>query len=269
MEKNAKIIAVINNKGGVGKTMTAQNLSAALADKGKRVCMIDFDSQHNLTNRCENVKREESKLKEHLYRGCSIEDYLADPNLKIYPLEVKDKLYLIPSTIELAHYSASLYNLNPSENPSDKLKELCNDLRPAFDFIIIDSEPGMSALMVNATKAADLVIIPVNCLDALSGADEGVFGIMNRNNLDTPYFFLQTLYENRLKSSRDIRSQLLEEAYENTFRTYIKRNEYLNSAGNYGLDIFEHAPRSGGANDYKDLAIEIQAIFRKKNKKQA
>ena len=74
------------------------------------------------------------------------------------------------------------------------------------------------------------------------------------------------MYENRLKSSREIRSQLLEEAYDNTFRTFIKRNEFLNIASIYGLDVFEHAPKSGGANDYKDLAIEILAIFKKKIK---
>lgn len=266
MEKKAKVIAIINNKGGVGKTMTAHNLAAALAAKGKKVCMIDFDSQHNLTNRCENKNRAEI-LKEQQYKGCAIEDYLSDPTIDIQPIEVKKNLFLIPSTIALAEYSASLYNIQ-NGNPSDKLKELCNDLQNTFDFIVIDSEPGMGALMVNATKAADLIIIPINCLDALSGADEGVFGIMDKNNLNIPYYFLQTMYESRLKSSRDIRSQLLEEARENTFITFIKRNEYLNSAGIYGLDVFEHAPKSGGANDYNDLAVEVLSIFKKMNKKQ-
>jgi par A-like chromosome partitioning protein len=265
MKKEAKIIAVINNKGGVGKTMTAQNLAAALAAKAKKVCMIDFDSQHNLTNRCENKNRVE-ELREQQYKGRTIEDYLSDSTLDIQPIEVKKNLYLIPSTIALAEYSASLYNMAQNENPSDKLKELCTYLEDAFDFIIVDSEPGMGALMVNATKAADLVIIPISCLDALSGADEGVFGIMDKNNLNTPYYFLQTMYENRLKSSREIRSQLLEEACENTFKTFIKRNEFLNNAGIYGLDVFEHAPKSGGANDYKDLATEVLSIFKKKNK---
>lgn len=263
MKKKATVIAVINNKGGVGKTITVQNLSAALADRGKKVCMIDSDSQHNLTNRCNNQKIEEQK-----YKGYAIEDYLSDPTLEIVPIEVKKKLFLIPSTIELAKYSASLYNMNQNSNPSGKLKDLCTDLQNEFDYIIIDSEPGMSAIMVNATKAADLIIIPINCLDALSGASEGVFGILDENNLDTPHYFLQTMYESRLKSSRDIRRQLLEEAYENTFGTIIKRNEYLNSAGIYGLDIFEHAPRSGGANDYRDLAVEVQAILKKLSRKQ-
>lgn len=266
MDRKAQTIAVVNNKGGVGKTMTAQDLSAALANKGKKVCMIDSDSQHNLTNRCANRNRVE-ELKEHQYKGYALEDYLANSTLEIQPLEVKKNLFLIPSTIELAKYASSLYNMDQSENPSGKLKELCNDLKEVFDYIIIDCEPGMSALMVNAIKAADLIIIPINCLDALSGADEGVFGIMDRNNLNTPYYFLQTMYENRLKSCRDIRSQLLEEARENTFITFIKRNEYLNSAGNFGIDVFEHAPKSGGANDYKDLATEVLSIFKKLNKK--
>ena len=266
MGKKAKITAVVNNKGGVGKTMTAHNLSAAMADKGKNVCMIDSDSQHNLTNRCENKNRVE-ELQKRQYRGLALEDYLSNPELAICPLEVKKNLYLIPSTIELATYSASLYHLGPNENPSDKLKNFCNDLQEEVDFIVIDSEPGMGPLMVNATKAADLIIIPINCLDALNGASEGVFGIMDNNNLNTSYYFLQTMYENRLKSSRDIRCQLLEEARENTFSTFIKRNEYLNSAGNYGLDIFEHAPKSGGASDYKYLASEVMSILKKQNKK--
>lgn len=260
----AVVIAVTNNKGGVGKTITTQDLSAALADKGKNVCMIDFDSQHNLTNRCKNEQRAE-ELEELLSKGGSIENYLRNSKLEILPFKIKENLFLIPSTIELAQYSTSLYQLSPSESPSEVLKRFCNDMREVFDFIIIDSEPGMGALMVNATKAADLIIIPINCLDALGGASEGVFGIMDQNNLQTPYFFLQTMYEHRLKSSRDIRSQLIAEERSNTFHTYIKRNEYLNSAGNYGLDIFEYAPKSGGAGDYKDLASEVLSII--KNRK--
>lgn len=265
MKKKARIIAIINNKGGVGKTMTAQNLAAALAAKSNKVCMIDCDSQHNLTNRCQNKNRVK-ELSEQLYKGRTIENYLSDSNLDIEPIEVKKNLFLIPSTIALAEYAVSLYNMDQNENPSGKLKELCTYLQEVFDYIVIDSEPGMGALMVNATKAADLIIIPISCIDALSGADEGVFGIMDKNNLNTPYYFLQTMHEGRKKNSKDIRSQLLEEAFENTFKTFIKRNEYLNSAAVYGLDIFEHAPKSAGADDYKDLAIEVLAIFKKLNK---
>lgn len=265
---NATVISIINNKGGVGKTMTAHNLSAALAAKGKKVCMIDFDSQHNLTNRCENPDREDPALIDHNYTGRSIEDYLEDTTLEISPIIVKKNLSLIPATIRLAELSAKLYGMKKSEGPSDRLKLLCSDLQETYDFIIVDSEPGMSALMVNATKAADIIIIPVSCMDALSGAGEGVFGIMDSNFLNTPYYFLQTMYEGRLRSSRDIRSTLLEDACDHTFRTYIKRNEYLNSAGEIGKDIFEYLPKSGGATDYKDLATEIISILKKNNPKQ-
>ena len=267
MKKKAITISIINNKGGVGKTMTVQNLSAALAEREEMVCMIDLDSQHNLTNRCENLGREEEELRICKYEGCAIEDYLANPEIPIRPLMIKKNLFLIPSTIRLAEVSASLYSMNIGERPSDKLKDLCNDIQNKFDFIIIDSEPGMSALMANAAKAADIIIIPINCQDALSGAGEGVFGIMDNNNLDTPHYFLQTMFENRLKSSRDIRSKLTEEAYENRFYTIIKRNEHLNIAGNLGLDVFEHAPKSGGASDFKDLAAEILSIIKRGNKK--
>lgn len=267
MNKKTYTISIINNKGGVGKTTTAQNLSAALAEKGKNVCMIDFDSQHNLTNRCENPNRVE-ELKEHLYEGCAIEDYLTNHELKINPLNVKNNLYLIPSTIKLAELSASLYSMDDNEAPSNKLKELCLDLQGIFDFIVIDCEPGMSALMANATIAADIIIIPVSCQDALIGAQEGVFGIMDNNNIDIPYYFLHTIYEPRLKSHRDIRNKLLEEAHENTFHTSIKRNEFLNIASNNGLDVFEQAPKSGGANDFKDLAAEVISIIKKINKKE-
>lgn len=266
MSKKAITISIINNKGGVGKTTTAQNLSAALAERGKNVCMVDFDSQHNLTNRCENPNRVE-KLKERQYENCAIEDYLINPNLEIIPINVKNNLYLIPSTIRLAELSASLYSMKSDENPSYQLKELCYYLREKFDFIIIDCEPGMSALMANATIAADMIIIPVSCQDALIGAQEGVFGIMDNNNIDIPYYFLHTLCEPRLKSYQDINNKLLEDARENTFHTSIKRNEYLNIAGNNGLDVFEQAPKSKGANDFKALATEVISIVKKLNKK--
>lgn len=260
-------IGIINNKGGVGKSMTAQNLGAALALKGFKTCLIDFDSQHNLTNRYQNSSRESEVIQNKYYTNVSIEAYLLDETLPILPIEIKKNLHLIPSTIKLSEVSAALYAMKKDQNASEKLRELCNLLQPYYDFIIIDSEPGMSALMVNATKASDLIIIPVSCLDALDGAGEGVFGIMEANQLDTPYFFLQTIYESRLKSSRDIRSALIYSACENTLRTFIKRNEYLNSAGSYGQDIFEYAPKSGGANDYKDLATEIVSLLKSANKK--
>lgn len=178
---------------------------------------------------------------------------------------MKKNLYLIPSTIKLAQLSGTLYNTKDRENPSEKLKNFCNELQENFDFIIIDSEPGMGALMVNAVKAAEMIIIPINCQDALKGACEGVFGIMDANLIDTPYYFLQTMFESRFKTNRDIQTKLIKEAYQNTFHTYIKRNEFINVAAcNYGLDIFEYAPKSGGANDYRNLASEIISILKTK-----
>ena len=262
----ATVISIINNKGGVGKTMTAQNLSAALAAKGKKVCMIDFDSQHNLTNRYENEGRGVEELTNRSYQDISIEDYLTRPELDLNPIEVKKNLYLIPSTIRLAELSAVLYNMKANENPSRKLKSLCDTLSDYFDFIIVDSEPGMSAVMVNATVAADMVIIPVSCMDALEGASEGVFGIMKNNGLETDYYFLQTFYDEKLASSRNIRHRLLEEADGNYFNTCIKRNEWLNKAGEMGMDIFELAPKTTGANNYKELASEILGKLKKKSK---
>jgi chromosome partitioning protein len=261
MEKKTIVVSVINNKGGVGKTMTAQNLGAALALKGKKVCMIDFDSQHNLTNRFENDQRTGALLTKD-YANISIEDYLTNEELAINPIEIKKNLYLIPATIRLAELSARMY-ARKGEDESVKLKELCYCMKGAFDFIIVDSEPGMSALMVNATKAADLVLIPVNCQDALSGAGEGVFGIMDANAIETPHYFLQTMYEERLKGCREIKKRLLDEAFENTLRTQIKRNEYLNRAGDMGMDVYDFAPSSKGAADYECLALELIGIVKK------
>jgi chromosome partitioning protein len=261
-ERKAVVVSVINNKGGVGKTMTAQNLSAALALKGKRVCMIDFDSQHNLTNRFENSERE-GALQTHDYTNIAIEDYMLNEELGIKPVSVKENLFLIPSTIKLSEVSAKLYGMKKDSNAGEKLHEICDCMETLFDYIVVDSEPGMSALMVNATRAAHIILIPVNCQDALNGAGEGVFGLMDANGIDVPYYFLQTMYEERLKSCRDIKKHLLDDAFENTLRTQIKRNEYLNSAGNAGMDIFEYAPKSQGANDYECLALELIGIVKK------
>lgn len=262
----ATVISIINNKGGVGKTMTAQNLGSALALKGKKVCMIDFDSQHNLTNRFENEGRGVEQLNTRDYTGIAIEDYLTNPSLDINPIELKKNLFLIPSTIRLAELSAVLYHMKSSDNPGGKLKALCEAMSEFFDFIIVDSEPGMSAVMVNATIAADMVIIPVSCMDALEGASEGVFGIMEKNNLTTDYYFLQTFYDEKQASSRNIRCRLLEEADGNYFNTCIKRNEWLNKAGEMGMDIFELMPKTAGANNYKELASEVIGKLKKKSK---
>ena len=262
----ASVISIINNKGGVGKTMTAQNLGSALAAKGKKVCLIDFDSQHNLTNRFENEGRGEERLMSRDYQGIAIEDYLMNPSLEINPIEIKKNLYLIPSTIRLAELSAAMYHMKTSDNPSHKLKGLCEAMSDFFDFIIVDSEPGMSAVMVNATIAADMIIIPVSCMDALEGASEGVFGIMEKNNLSTDYYFLQTFYDEKLASSRNIRERLLEEADGNYFNTRIKRNEWLNKAGEMGMDVFELAPKTAGAMGYKELASEVIGKLKKKAK---
>lgn len=260
------VISIINNKGGVGKTMTAQNLGAALAAKGKRVCLIDFDSQHNLTNRFENEGRGVERLNNRDYQGIAIEDYLTNPSLEIQAIEVKKNLYLIPSTIRLAELSAVLYNMKAGENPGGKLKAFCESMSDVFDFIIVDSEPGMSAVMVNATIAANMIVIPVSCMDALDGASEGVFGIMQKNGLDTDYYFLQTFYDEKQASSRNIRCRLLEEADGNYFNTRIKRNEWLNKAGEMGMDIFELMPKTAGANNYKELASEVIGKLKKKAK---
>lgn len=266
-EMNATVISVENNKGGVGKSITALNLGAGLALKGEKVCIIDFDSQHNLTSRCESPNRDSEFIQNRNYAGIAIEDYILNPRLNITPIKIKKNLYLIPSTIKLAEIAPVLYKMKETDNASEKLKKICDSMRNFFDIIIIDCEPGMSALMVNATKAADLIIIPVSCIDALTGAVEGVFGIMKQNKINTPYLYLQTLYENRMKSSRDIRDKLLEQARENTFITRIKKNEYLNAAGTYGLDIFEYAPKSGGADDFKALTTEVLFILKKMKKK--
>ena len=178
----ANVISIINNKGGVGKTMTAQNLSSALAAKGKKVCMIDLDSQHNLTNRFENEGRGEERLSNRNYAGIAIEDYMTNPSLEIQPIEIKKNLFLIPATIRLAEISAVLYSMKASDNPSGILKAICEAIGDYFDYIVVDSEPGMSAIMVNATIAANMIIIPVNCMDALEGASEGVFGIMGKTD---------------------------------------------------------------------------------------
>jgi chromosome partitioning protein len=256
------VISVINNKGGVGKTMTAQNLGAALALRGKQVCLIDLDSQHNLTSRYENEGRQ-NLLPGGDYTKVAVEDYLVDSTLNIRPLLVKDNLYLIPSTTRLARVGAEMYKLSKEQQPSYMLLKICNAMRSAFDYVIVDCAPSMSALMANAAIAADLIIIPVSCQDALMGAGEGVFELMDNNRLATPYYFLQTIYEERLKSNRDRKRQLLDKAFEHTLRTQIKRNEYLNRSAECGLDVFEFAPKSQGASDYDCLALEVLGITSK------
>jgi chromosome partitioning protein len=242
--------------------MTAQNLGAALALRGKQVCLIDLDSQHNLTSRYENSGRE-CVQPGRAYSKESIEDYISDSTINMKPLPVKDNLYLIPSTTRLARVSAAMYTLSKEQQPSYKLLKICNAMRKAFDFIIVDCAPSMSALMANAAIAADMIIIPVSCQDALMGAGEGVFELMDNNRLTTPYYFLQTIYEERLKSNRDRKRQLLDKAFEHTLRTQIKRNEYLNRSAECGLDVFEFAPKSQGASDYDCLALEVLGLTAK------
>jgi chromosome partitioning protein len=247
-----KIIAIANQKGGVGKTTTAVNLAAALGVLEKKVLLIDADPQANASSGLgidvESVELGTYQLLEHTIKAEEAIIATDSPNLDI-----------IPAHIDLVAIEIELVDQDKRES---MLRKAILPLKEKYDYILIDCAPSLGLLTLNALTAADSVIIPIQCeyfalegLGKLLNTIKSVQKIHN-NNLDIEGLLL-TMYDSRLRLSNQVVDEVKKHFEEMVFKTIIQRNVRLSEAPSYGESIINYDASSKGANNYLSLAEEV------------
>ncbi len=249
-----KIISVANQKGGVGKTTTAINLSAALGSYGKSVLLIDFDSQGNSTR---GLGIDHTTLPLTIYDVCTKE---ADINSVIRPTSSKN-VDCAPSNLRLANLEAYLQS-HAVRNPFSVLAEALANLKYNYDYIVIDCPPSLGILSLNALVVSTNVIVPVQCEFFAMEAVAAMLNIINRVQKNyNPSLkiegFLMTMYESKTSMSNEIVGQIRSLFDENTFVTMIPRNVSIPESSAHGQSVIDYRPSSSGAAAYLALAREV------------
>lgn len=248
----AKIIALVNQKGGTGKSTTATALPPYLAAMGKYVLLVDFDPQGNATS---GLGINPENLKESVYHVI-IDGLHPGAVLKRTGIFGFD---LLPASQDLAGATVELVNL---ENREYKLYEALNKIRTNYDYILIDCPPSLGLLTVNGLVAADEVLIPVQCeyysLEGLGQLLKTVQLIQENLQKDLKITgALLTMYDRRNKLSRQVKKEVLRNFPGYVFEAVIPRNISLAEAPSFGKTIFQYDPQSKGAKAYRQLAEEI------------
>ncbi|WP_033164189.1 AAA family ATPase [Clostridium sp. KNHs205] len=247
-----RIIAVANQKGGVGKTTTTINLSACLAEKGKNVLTIDIDPQGNTSSGLGVKKNELSFTVYDLIIGnCSIEECLVK--------NVYENLSLLPSNVNLAGAEIELIGVEEREFI---LKKEIEKVRNQYDFIIIDCPPSLNTLTVNAMTTADTVLVPIQCeYYALEGLSQLIHTINLVRQRLNPLLEIEgvvfTMYDARTNLSLQVVENVKQNLEQKIYKTIIPRNVRLAEAPSHGLPINIYDPKSAGAEGYRDLADEV------------
>lgn len=247
-----KIIAVANQKGGVGKTTTSINLSAALGAQGKKVLLIDMDPQGNATTGFGINKNDlENTVYELLLDECSFDEALIR--------DAAEGLSLIPANVNLAGAEIELLEMARKEYI---LKDALDFVRDSYDFILIDCPPSLSLLTINAMTAADTILVPIQCeYYALEGLSQLIYTInLCRRGLN-PSLDIEgivfTMYDARTNLSQEVVENVKAHVEQYIFETVIPRNIRLAEAPSYGEPITVYDDRSAGAAAYRALAEEL------------
>lgn len=248
-----KIIAVTNQKGGVGKTTTSINLASGLAYLNKKVLLIDFDPQGNTT---QGVGAPRESIKNSIY-----DVVMGDKTVLNSTLSLKrPPVHLIPATIDLA--GADLEMVEYKVGRENLLKKKLDVAKQDYDFIIIDCPPSLGLLNTNALTAADSVIIPVQCeYYALEGLTQLLSTIRLVQKLFNPSLHIEgillTMFDARTKLSLEVQQEVRKYFKERVYKSFIPRNVKLSEAPSRGQSIFEYDVRSEGAKAYAALSKEV------------
>ena len=247
-----RTIAIANQKGGVGKTTTAINLSACLAEKGKKVLAVDMDPQGNMTS---GLGVDKDSVENTIYNLIIGESKMEEVLIK----DVLENLDIIPTNIDLSGAEIELLDVEEKEyivrNEIDKIKD-------NYDFIIIDCPPSLSMLTINAMTTVDSVLVPIQCeyyaLEGLSQLIHTVELVRDRLN---PKLTIEgvvfTMYDARTNLSLQVVENVKDNLEQTIYKTIIPRNIRLAEAPSYGIPINKYDPKSAGAESYLRLADEV------------
>ncbi len=252
MHKKAKIVAIANQKGGVGKTTTAINLSAALAAENKRTLLVDSDPQGNASSGV-GVKIRKTSL--HLYHAFSTNCTLNDIVVKSSVAQ----LDVIPSNIDLVAAEIEMIDFEKREF---RLKNILDPVLAHYDYIIIDCPPSLGLLTLNALTAANSVFIPMQCeYFAMEGLAQLVHSIRSVKKSFNPQLFIEglvlTMFDKRNKLTYQVADEIKNHFKEQLFETVIPRNVRLSESPSHGQSIFDYDIQSSGAAAYLELVKEF------------
>lgn len=249
-----KMIAIGNQKGGVGKTTTTVNLGAALANLGQKVLLIDSDSQGNATSGL-GVQRGdvETSLYEVLVDGVNLEEAILATSC--------ENLWIVPSTIQLAAAELELIGIPHREF---RLKEAVAPIQDKYDYILIDCPPSLGQLSINAFTASDTILIPVQAeYYALEGLTQLLNTIRLVQKTYNPDFRIEGVLITMLDARTNLGFEVVEEVrkyfQEKVYETMIPRNVRLSEAPSYGLSAIDYDPKSRGSQKYLELAKEVMS----------